>query len=270
MHPIIFQTNFFTLHSLWLFLGVALLVSTYTLIKLSDRNSLKIQFLSENSIRIFICVIFIARITAVITNFSAYFYELSTNTLLQLFYIWDKGLSLWGGVLGLLIAMFLICKKSTDQNFFKWMDVIIPSIIIGLAIVHIGTFFDGIGYGKPTGLPWGVNFANPAVKYTVPIHPTQIYAFIYSTIIVSGLTLLSQTEKIKTIEPAGFIGLLGTVAYLFFSFMEEFLRGDDTYLLLGIRIPQIIIFLLLIAVAVIFYLRYYHKKIGITHFLTKQ
>lgn len=258
MHPIIFQTNFFTLHSLWLFFGIALLASTYTLIKLSDKNSLKIQFLSENSLKIFIWIILTARVAAIITNFNAYFYELNINTLLQLFYIWDKGLSLWGGVLGLFIAMFLICKKSTDQNFFKWLDVIIPSIIIGLAIVHIGTFFDGIAYGKPTGLPWGVNFANPAVKYTVPIHPTQIYAFIYSTIIVSGLTL------VKKIEPAGFIGLLGTIAYLFFRFLEEFLRGDDTYLLLGIRIPQMIILLLLITVSVIFYLRYYHKKYHIT------
>lgn len=261
MHPIIFQTKLLTLHSVWLAIGLAILVSTYTLIKLSDKNGLKIQFLSENSLRIFILIIMTARIVAVIENFSAYFYEVSASTILQLFYIWDKGLSLWGGISGLIIAMFLICKKSTDQNFFKWLDVIIPSIIIGLAIVHTGTFFDGMAYGKPTGLPWGVNFANPAVKYAVPIHPTQIYAFIYSTIIVSGLTILSQTERIKRIEPAGFIGLLGAIAYLFFRFLEEFLRGDDTYLLLGIRVPQIIIFLLLAAVSVIFYLRYYHKKI---------
>lgn len=253
MHPIIFQTNFFVLHTLWLFFVIGVIAGTYAIIKLSLKNGLKIQFISDNFLKFFLYGILAARLTFVIFNFEIYFNELTIDSILRIFYVWDKGLYFWPGLLASLISFYNACKKN-DQNFYKWMDVLVPSIIIGLAATHIGAFFDGINYGTETSLPWGVNFESPSIKYAVPIHPTQIYAFLYSTIIATTLILMGHNQKIQA-KSAGFIGLWGLVGYSFFRFLEEFIRGDDTILIIGIRLDQIITLLVLITAMSFFYKR---------------
>lgn len=259
MQPILFETAFFTLHTLWVFVALAVIAGTYALIKLSIKQGLKLQFLSEHSTRLILWTVLGARMVTIIVNYQTYFYEFSGKTFLNLFAIWDKGLNLWGGIISLFLGLFFYCKKS-DQDFFKWLDAIIPSLIIGLAIGHIGTFFDGIAYGKPSNLPWAVNFESPSIKYTVPIHPTQIYAFLYATTIAIGLYLLSQNEKIKNLEKQGFLGLLGVTAYAFFRFLEEFVRGNDVLLIFGIRLSQIFAFIAFISTGIFLFLRYNKRR----------
>lgn len=248
MHPIIFQTQLFTIYSLWIFFAIGLMATTYCLIHLSIKHRLKIQFLSENSWSIILMSIIGARIVSIITNFNIYFYDLSIDSFFNLFAIWDKGLSIWGAIISGLAYLYYICKKE-DQDFFKWLDVIIPSIILGLAIGHLGAFFDGANYGRETSLPWGVNFENPAIKYAVPIHPTQIYAFLYS------ITIFIVSLNAKHPEKEGIIGLGAITSYSLFGFLEEFVRGDDVWLLLNIRISQIIAFIALVISATLLYKR---------------
>ncbi|MDX9970898.1 MAG: prolipoprotein diacylglyceryl transferase [Candidatus Gracilibacteria bacterium] len=238
MHPILFQTNSITIYTFWLFFGIAVIAGTYTLIKLSKIYNLKIQFLSDNVLLIILISLLGARIVSIIENYQNYFYELSLQNILSTLYIWDKGLNPWGAILAFLILFYFLCKKN-GQSFSKWMDILTPSIIIIIAITSLGAFFDGINYGKETNLPWGVNFESPTIKYTVPIHPTQIYAFIYNIAISIFLIVLGQSRKIKEKTRQGFITLLGIIIFAFFRFLEEFMRGDDTWLLLGIRLPQI-------------------------------
>ena len=161
----------------------------------------------------------------------------------------------------MLIALFFLCKKN-EQNFLKWLDVMIPSIIVALIFMHIGAFFDGINYGNETSLPWGVNFESPSIKYAVPIHPTQIYAFLYSIITLVTLQLLKNAEKTKAIvaEQNGLISITGIIIYSTFKFLEEFLRGDDTWIILGVRISQVLTFVILITAIVIFYKKCYFLK----------
>jgi phosphatidylglycerol---prolipoprotein diacylglyceryl transferase len=255
MHPIVFQTAFLSIHTIWVFFTIAIMVTAYSLIKIGIKNRLKLQFFTDNALGLFIWFLIGARILALALNYNIYFYEFSTETLPRIFYIWDKGLSFWGGVFAASLYFYKICK-SNEQDFWRWLDSIAPAIIIGLAIWHLGTFFDGINYGNETGLPWGVNFANPAIKYAVPIHPTQIYAFLYSGIIAATLIFLNQNKKVQELEPKGLIGLIGLISYSFFRFLEEFLRGDDSWFIADIRVPQIISFVLLIAFSVVFYKRY--------------
>jgi len=249
MQPIIFQTQFFTLYSLWLFFAIGIVVTTYYLIHLSIKNRMKIQFLSENSWSIILVALLGARIVSVLTNFNIYFYKISFDSFFNLFAIWDKGLSIWGAIIAGLLYLHYLCQKE-DQDFYKWLDVIIPSIILGLAIGHLGNFFDGAAYGRETSLPWGVNFENPSIKYAVPIHPTQIYAFIYS------LTLFIVSTHISKPAKDGIIGLGAITVYAFFRFLEEFVRGDDIWMLGNIRISQIAALIITIISATLLYKRF--------------
>ncbi len=248
MHPEFIQTKYFTINTLWIFFAAALIVGTYIFIKLAVRNGLKIQFISEHSWGIILWSIVGARILSLILNYKTYFYEFSFTALIKVFYIWDKGLSITGALIALVIYLQYICKKN-EQDFWKWIDVLTPSVLIGLSIGYIGTFFEGINYGKPTSLPWGVNFESSQIKYTIPIHPTQIYAFLYTLAIAITLILVSKKK-------AGIIGLIGIASFSFINFLEHFLRGDDTLLLFGTRVPQIVMLLLAITSSIFLYIHY--------------
>lgn len=255
MNPVIFETPFFTLHTIWLFFAIAFFLFFFTLIKSAIHNGLKIQFLSENFLPLLLWSLVGARIFSVIANYQNYFFEFSAKSLLSTLYIWDKGLSLWGAATAFTIYFYILCKKN-DQNFFKWLDSIVPSLIIAIGIWNLGAFFDGTNYGNESTLPWAVNFDSPSIKYAVPIHPTQIYAMLYAALIVTILKLLEHHEKVQKLEKKGFIALSGATLFSFFFFLENFVRGDDTLTILDIRIPQILSLIICISSGIFFYLRY--------------
>lgn len=258
MHPILIQTKYFTLNTLWIFLAAAIIVGTYTAIRLSIKNGLKLQFLSDNIVKHLLWALVAARIFAIIQNYNIYFYEFSKDSISQLFYIWDKGLHIWGGTFGFLASFYDSCKKH-QQDLFKWLDVLVPSAIVALTISHIGAFFDGTNYGHETSLPWGVNFENFKVKYAVPVHPTQIYAFIYTGALAIGFFQIPKIERLKSLKP-GIIALSLVAIYNFFRFLEEFVRGDDVWTIASIRLPQI--FALIIAIASTVAIHKLHKSKG--------
>lgn len=259
MHPIIFQTQHLTLYTFWVFFGLAIISGTYSIIKLSKLNNLKIQFLSDNILSLLLVSIIGARIVSVIKNYQTYFYEFEVQEFVQILYIWDKGLSAWGGIIAFFVFFFYLCKKN-NQNFAAWLDILIPSFIITIAISSLGAFFDGINYGKETSLPWGVNFESPNIKYTVPIHPTQIYSFMYSSALAVLLIILNQSAKIKEKKGQGFLAVFGILLFAILRFLEEFLRGDDTWLFFGIRLPQIFAGLTILLAGIFLIKKYTHSE----------
>jgi len=255
MYPTIFQTSFFTLNTFWVFMVIAIITASYVAIKLSIKNSLKLNFLSNNLWNLIFWTLIGARIIHLIASYQSYFYEISINVFLGIFKIWDKGLNSWGAILGFAIYFYIICKKN-NQDFFKWLDSLTPPIILGIAITNIGNFFEGANYGKETSMPWGVNFENPAIKYTVPIHPTQIYAAIYSIIIFFILLHLNKNKRIHEMKKTGIIGLTGIIIYQLARFIEEFFRGDDVLMIGPVRSSQILALIITISAGIFIYFRY--------------
>jgi len=253
MFPIIFQSKYFTIHSLWVFMTIAVIAGMYTFIKLGLKNGLKLQFMTDSIIKIFIFAIIGARVFAIISNWSIFFYEYSAKTFLQIFMIWDKGLSLWGAIFAGMIALYYLSKKN-DQNFFKWIDSLTPAFLVGLSITCLGLFLDGGWYGHETSLPWGVNFESPDIKYTVPIHPTQMYIMLYSIAIAIGAILLRDH---KFFDKNGKLATVVIGVFSFVHFLQEFTRGDDVSMFLGIRVPQIVSLAVFIF-SLIFYFLYYN------------
>ncbi|MFA6917218.1 MAG: prolipoprotein diacylglyceryl transferase family protein [Candidatus Gracilibacteria bacterium] len=261
MNPTLFETQYFTINTFWIFFLVAVIISTIVLVKIAVREGLKVQFLSDNSGILILWTIVGARIFGLIENYDIYFYQITKDTFLSIFYIWDKGLNLWGGIISFFICFYFICKKQ-DQNYWKWFDVFIPAIILGIGIGSIGAFFEGINYGRETSLPWGVNFESPAIKYTVPIHPTQIYAFLYSIVLSISLSFATTIKKVKNMYFPGLIGIGGFTIYGLLKFLEEFLRGDDVWTIFDIRVPQILYAIMTILAGTFLYIRYNrHTKV---------
>ena len=235
MFPILLQIGPVTIYSLWIFIALGIFFSLLIVHKLTKLRLVKLAFLSENSLLIFFSGLIMARLVFIIYNFQ-YFWEVITieGHYLEPLFIWDKGLSIWGALLGVFISMFLL-TRTAHEDFFAWSDILVVSILFGMTFSDIGAFLDGRNYGNPTELPWGV-IMEPS-QYAIPIHPVQLYAAIYSLLI--GLILFHLFQH-RLFKKPGIIALIGLTAYSFLRFLEEFLRGDEANMIFGlIREAQI-------------------------------
>lgn len=132
------------------------------------------------------------------------------------------GLVVLGGVLaGIPAAWFFLRRRGIP--FLKMIDILAPSLALGIAIGRIGCFLNGCCFGNPTDLSWGVIF--PATCYAgsvypnTAIHPTQLYSTMSNLVIV--IILLIRTPYRKFIGELSFLFL---VLYGLFRFLIETMR----------------------------------------------
>lgn len=146
---------------------------------------------------------------------------------LNLFKIWQGGMSFHGGLLGVLVA-FGFFARATGKSYFAISDFIAPMVPIGLFFGRIGNFINGELWGKVSDVPWAMVFptGGPLAR-----HPSQLYEAALEGILLF-LILWIYSAKPK---PAGAVSGLFLLGYGFFRFMVEFVRIPDSqygYLLL--------------------------------------
>lgn len=97
--------------------------------------------------------------------------------------IWEGGLASHGGVIGILIAIWLYSRWVTKRSMLWTLDRLVVPVGLVAALIRLGNLFNHEIYGGPTSLPWGFRFVDnvnewmqgaPPV-FTVPCHPTQLY-----------------------------------------------------------------------------------------------
>jgi phosphatidylglycerol:prolipoprotein diacylglycerol transferase len=89
-----------------------------------------------------------------------------------------NGLAFYGGLLvAVPVAVWFIRRR--DLGVGRVADIAGVCIPLGLVFGRLGCFLAGCCHGKPTDLPWGVVFTDPASlarPLNVPLHPTQLYS----------------------------------------------------------------------------------------------
>jgi len=139
---------------------------------------------------------------------------------IEIFYVWQGGLASHGGVLGIIIAMFIWSKYVSKRSILWVLDrVVVPSIFVG-ALIRFGNLMNSEIYGNPTTLPWGFIFERN--HETVAKHPTQIYEAL-SYLITFGV-MLYMYWKTKAKDYQGL--LVGVFFVMVFSarFFIEFIK----------------------------------------------
>jgi phosphatidylglycerol:prolipoprotein diacylglycerol transferase len=156
----------------------------------------------------------------------------------RIFFIWDGGLTLYGGVL-LAIAAVWWSARRRGIPFLRIADVLAPGVILGIGITRIGCFLAGCCFGKPTELPWGVHFPATCRAGTEfgdhAIHPAQLYSSA-AGFAIFGLLLWLE----KPSAPAGLTFGRFLLFYGIARFWLEFTRfvEPDQYLALGLSNNQ--------------------------------
>lgn len=137
----------------------------------------------------------------------------------QIFSIWNGGMSFHGGLLGVVIAMWLLARRFHMQ-FMDISDFVAPLIPPGLFFGRIGNFINGELWGSTTELPWGIVFPHAG---PLPRHPSQLYEALLEGIILFGVLWWYSSSKRHRGAVSGMFALL----YGLFRFSVEFIRQPD-------------------------------------------
>ena len=164
---------------------------------------------------------------------------------LDIFKVWEGGMSFHGGFLGVVVAMWLFGRK-LNISILKLMDTVAPLVPLGLASGRIGNFINGELWGRVTELNafWAMGF--PQARYEdaeaaahnplwaewlqqygmLPRHPSQLYQFALEGICLFVIVWIFSKKP----RPAGQTAALFLGGYGLFRFIAEFARQPDDYL----------------------------------------
>ncbi|WP_313295524.1 prolipoprotein diacylglyceryl transferase [Diaphorobacter sp.] len=144
---------------------------------------------------------------------------------LEIFFVWQGGMSFHGGMLGVIASMMWFAH-SRKRHWLEVTDFIAPCVPTGLAAGRVGNFINGELWGRFSSpdLPWGMVF--PQSGSMMPRHPSQIYQFLMEGVLLFILLWLyaRKPRKMGEVSAAFLIG------YGTFRFIAEYFREPDDFL----------------------------------------
>jgi len=173
----------------------------------------------------------------------------------DIFKLWEGGMSLHGGTLGTIFAIWLLARKY-KLSFLRVCDYIACVIPFGLFLVRLANFVNDELWGRVTDVPWAIVFPNGGPE---PRHPSQLYEAALEGLLMAAIMWPLFFKTDARYKP-GF--LFGTAALIYglSRFAVEFVREPDQQLQWLVQasglsmgqwltIPMILIGLFLIATA---------------------
>ena len=164
--------------------------------------------------------------------------------------VWEGGLASHGGVIGILIAVWLYSRKITKQSMLWTLDRVMVPTGFTAAMIRFGNLMNHEIYGGPTDQPWGFRFVDNLYQwmngaepiYTQPSHPTQIYEAL-AYLAVSAITMYMYNNT-SAKDRKGLITGVGIIIIFLFRFFVEFVKNvqvDEEYSMIettGLNIGQ--------------------------------
>ncbi|MDA8593230.1 prolipoprotein diacylglyceryl transferase [Candidatus Pelagibacter bacterium] len=184
-------------------------------------------------------------------NFSYY-----SENILDIFKIWQGGMSFHGGLLGVIASSYIFAKKN-NQNIFSYLDQVSLVAPIGIFFGRLANFINSELYGTTTDVPWSVIFIKVD---NLSRHPSQLYEATLEGIILF-LILIYFINK-NYLKKPGLISGLFLIFYSLFRFFVEFFRVPDEqigYLILNLTMGQIISLVFAATGIILFYLKNENK-----------
>lgn len=104
-----------------------------------------------------------------------------------------EGLASHGGTLGLIIALWLYCRK-TKLHYMDVLDMIAVATPITACFIRLANLMNSEIIGKPTDVPWAFIFEREDM---LPRHPAQLYEAIAYFIFFLGMVWLYKRGQKK-------------------------------------------------------------------------
>jgi len=225
LNPTIFHFGFFQLRYYSIFYIIGLIIGYYIILGIVKKKKLK---LDKDDVMDYIVYIAIGLLAGG-RIFYFVFYDTSTlwNDPLEVFKLWHGGMSFHGGVIGVIIAVFLFSKKY-KINFWELADITVIPIGLALALGRIGNFINGELYGRVWNGFFCVDYTHNEYLNFLPKqcrYPSQLVESLKNLFIFT--TLFSLKDKKL---PKGFLFWLFVTMYGILRFLVEFIREPDKQL----------------------------------------
>jgi phosphatidylglycerol:prolipoprotein diacylglycerol transferase len=141
---------------------------------------------------------------------------------LMLLTVWQGGMSFHGGLLGVMIALWLYARKQ-QRGYFEVLDFVAPLVPLGLGAGRIGNFINGELWGKVSDVPWAMVFPGGGPE---PRHPSMLYEFFLEGIVLFVIVWFYSSKPRPTMAVTGLFG----ACYGLFRILVEFVRMPDAHI----------------------------------------
>ena len=135
--------------------------------------------------------------------------------------IWEGGMSFHGGLLGVIVALAWLARRSR-LPFLAVADFTAPLVPLGLGFGRLGNFINGELPGRITEVPWGLVYPGEVLAR----HPSSLYqATTEGLVLFTALWFLTAKPR-----PLGFASGAFLLGYGLLRFSTEFFRTPDPHL----------------------------------------
>ena len=155
------------------------------------------------------------------------FYDFSgfLDNPIDIFAVWQGGMSFHGGLIGVAVAMWLFARK-VQRSVLEVADFVAPIVPLGLFFGRIGNFINGELWGKVTDSPLGMWVFDPQLQKMVQKYPTQLLEALLEGLVLLFILFLYRRKP----RPTGAITGVFLLVYGSFRFFVEFFRMPDPQL----------------------------------------
>jgi len=151
-----------------------------------------------------------------------YNFDYYSQNIIEVFKLWQGGMSFHGGLLGVVLSIFMFARKN-NVSFYKLSDIVSCVSPIGIFFGRIANFINSELYGKPSTLPWSVIFPNGG---NISRHPSQIYEALLEGLILFFLLKYLALKK-EIIFKVGHISIFFLISYSVLRIFSEIFREPD-------------------------------------------
>ena len=216
--PRTFSLGPVTLHLYGLVIAVGLLLAVLYSLRRCKQFGLKQDDLLDGVLWVTPFAIICAR-----AYYVAFTWEAYADNPISALYIWEGGIAIYGGVLGAVLGIAILCKVK-KLKFAAVMDLVLLGFLIGQSMGRWGNFFNREAFGAPTDSFLRMGLFNSATGQWEYYHPTFLYESVWN---LTGLILLHFWSKKRRYD--GQIALGYVAWYGLGRAWIEGLRMDSLY-----------------------------------------
>jgi prolipoprotein diacylglyceryl transferase len=232
------------LHFYGLIIAVAVLVAAW----LMQRRWVKLGGFAGTIVPIGFWAVVAGLVCARLYSVATSWQQDTGGDFVQIFEIWNGGLSIWGGVSGGVLGGWLRARRM-HVPLPPLLDVVAPGLPLAQAIGRWGNYFNQELFGLPSKLPWALRITNQAQLASLPhkyqthlgaagrylpgtFQPTFLYESIWDLAVFGLLLLIERKVKLRR----GYLFGAYAALYTFGRFWTEYLRIDPAHRYLGLRL----------------------------------
>jgi phosphatidylglycerol:prolipoprotein diacylglycerol transferase len=225
MYPILFRIGSFPVNTYGVFLALAFLCAIFVTVRLAARDGLPKEKIYDLCLWLLLSSLVGSKLLMLFTEPE---YRTNPKLLFSLDFLRSGGV-FYGGLIGAVLAGFFLMRR-WKLPWWKTADACAPGIALGNFFGRQGCFSAGCCWGKPTTLPWGVQFTEAGHEITgvptgVHLHPTQLYESFTMLIVFFFLLWLHKKKKFSGQVILAYVAIYATVRFLI-EFVRDDPRGD--------------------------------------------